>query len=172
MIEDCHIIKVDTNDIGNGPGIRVTVWVAGCIHQCAECHNPETWKWKQGVSLTDGLIARILDACDHPHISGLSLSGGDPMFVKNREGITKLCKAFRKRFDHSKSIWMWTGYLLDDIQDEKVLKYLDVVVDGKYVANLRNIMLPYCGSTNQKVIRIIDGKMAGIITDHTSPLLV
>ena len=83
---NCHILKVKTRDIGNGPGIRVSVWVAGCSHQCDGCHNPETWKWNQGTQLTQNVIDLIIQNCRANHIRGLTLTGGDPLFPKNRKG--------------------------------------------------------------------------------------
>lgn len=152
MVTDCHIIKVDNYDIGNGPGIRVTVWVAGCSHHCPGCHNPSTWKWKQGTPLSDTIIQKILNTCDSPHIAGLSISGGDPLFIKNREGIAYLCKAFKERFKQTKSIWLWTGYLYDEIKDLDCIKYLDVLIDGKFDISKKDPSLPYAGSSNQRVI--------------------
>ena len=179
---DCHIIKVDTNEIGNGNGIRTVVWVAGCSHgvkrledrkpgQCYGCHNPETWKWNQGHQLTQKLIDIILDSVDHPHIDGMTLSGGDPLFVKNREGITELCKQFRARFANSKTIWLWTGYLYEQVNDLEVMKYVDVVVDGPFICENKDVTLPYCGSENQRVIRIVDGNRVGYIKDQYSELI-
>lgn len=181
-IEDCHIIKVDTNDIGNGKGIRTVVWVAGCSHgvkrledrksgQCYGCHNPETWKWNQGHKLTQKLIDLILDSIDKPHIDGLTISGGDPLFVKNRQGVTELCRQFRARFGNTKSIWLWTGYMYDDVKDLDVMRYIDVLVDGPYICELKDMTLPYCGSSNQRVIRLIDSNPVGIIEDQNSALI-
>lgn len=154
MLTDCHIYRVDTFDVGNGPGLRTTVWVAGCHHHCKGCHNPQTWKWNQGKPMTEEIIQKILKACKDDKCSGLSLSGGDPMFVKNRTGITALCQAFRARFGSSKSIWMWTGYSYEEVKDLPVMEYIDVLIDGKFEIDKKDITLPYCGSSNQKVIHI------------------
>lgn len=154
MISDCHVIRVDVNDIGNGPGIRVTVWTAGCSHECPGCHNPSTWKWKQGHKLTESLVSKILDACDRPYIRGLSLSGGDPLFPKSREGVEALLKAFRERFGSSKDVWLWTGYDYAQVKDLSLLDCVDVLVDGKFVQELKDPRLKYAGSSNQKVIHL------------------
>lgn len=151
---NCHILKVKTRDIGNGPGIRVSVWVAGCSHQCKGCHNPETWKWNQGTPLTQNAIDLILQNCSPKHIRGLTLTGGDPLFPRNREGITELCKQFKNKFGNNKSIWLWTGYNYEDIKELDILKYLDTIVDGKYMEEYKDVSLPYAGSTNQRVINI------------------
>lgn len=151
---DCHVITVKTTDIANGPGIRVSVWVAGCSHQCKGCHNPQTWKWTQGKELSQARIQKILDACDKPQIQGLTLTGGDPLFIKNREGVTELCRAFRERFGHTKDIWMWSGYLYKEVEGLEVFNFVDVLVEGKFMEELKDISLPYAGSSNQKVIQI------------------
>lgn len=151
-MNNCHILQVKLNDVGNGPGIRTSVWVAGCSHHCEGCHNPETWKWTQGVSLNSSLIQKIVESCKPSYIDGLSLTGGDPLFPKNRTGILELCKAFRNTYGSSKSIWLWTGYLYSEVKDLEVIKYLDVLVDGKYYKIQKDVSLLYCGSRNQKVI--------------------
>lgn len=151
---NCHILKVKTRDIGNGPGIRVSVWVAGCSHQCKGCHNPDTWKWNQGTSLTQNAIDLILQNCKPKHIRGLTLTGGDPLFPKNREGITELCKQFKEMFGNTKSIWLWTGYNYEDIKDLNIIKYLDTIVDGKYMEEYKDVSLPYAGSSNQRIINL------------------
>lgn len=153
-VSDCHILQVKKNDIANGPGIRVSVWVAGCSHRCEGCHNPETWKWTQGKSLTSERIEKILFLCDKPYIHGLTLTGGDPLFIKNRDGMTELCKKFREKFKNTKTIWLWTGYLFKDVRELEIFSYIDTVVEGKFIKELKDISLVYCGSSNQKVINL------------------
>lgn len=153
-MNNCHVLQVKLNDVANGPGIRTSVWVAGCSHHCDGCQNPETWKWHQGVSLSDALIQKIISSCEPEYIAGLTLTGGDPLFIKNREGMTELCKRFRAKFGNIKSIWLWTGYTYNEIQNLEILSYLDVIVDGKYDKNLKDVSLTYAGSKNQRVINI------------------
>lgn len=148
------MLKVDVNDIGNGPGIRVVVWLAGCSHQCPGCHNPSSWKWKQGHELTETLVSKILDACDRPYIQGLSLSGGDPLFPKSREGVEALLKAFRKRFGNSKDVWLWTGYSYEDVKLLSLMKYVDILIDGKFIEELKDPSIRYAGSSNQRLIPV------------------
>lgn len=155
MISDCHILKVESFDIGNGPGIRVTVWVAGCNHHCDGCHNPQTWKWvNNGKPLTQALIEKILNICDKEYIQGLTLSGGDPLFIKNRDGVLELCKQFKLRFGSAKSIWLWTGYKYEEVKDLPVMEYIDTLIDGKFIKELKDPSLIYAGSKNQKIIHI------------------
>ena len=153
-MKNCHILKVRTRDVGNGPGIRVSVWVSGCSHRCKGCHNQNTWKWKQGKVLTQELIEKILKSCEPEHIRGLTLTGGDPLFPKNREGITELCKQFKEMFGNTKSIWLWTGYNYEDIKELNIIKYLDTIVDGKYKEEYKDVSLPYSGSSNQRIINL------------------
>lgn len=156
QLQDCHVLKLRTNDIANGPGIRVSLWVAGCIHHCKGCHNPDTWKWKQGVPLSKDLILKIFKECSKPHIRGLTLTGGDPLFTKNYQGIYLLCKEFKNYFGSYKDIWLWTGSSWEDIKGLEIFKenLVDVVVDGKFLIDQKDPTLPYSGSKNQRVILI------------------
>lgn len=160
MIDDLRIIRVDRLDHANGDGLGVAVWMYGCHWQCNKCHNPDTWKWSKskGVGLNDKIIDKILNACDVPQIKRMTLTGGDPLFPKSREGVEYLCKKFRERFGNTKSIWLWTGYLWEDIKDLPLINYVDIVVDGKYEDHLRVPNLKYRGSTNQRVIDCKTGR--------------
>lgn len=151
-----NILKVFTDDIANGPGIRVSVWFAGCSHQCKGCHNPETWKYNQGKDLTFTLIRKIVELCDKPYIRGLTLTGGDPLFIKNREGVSYLCDDFKLKFGNTKDIWCWTGYTWEEIKEDYLIKYnfFDVLVDGRFDLRKKAVNLPYSGSSNQRVIDV------------------
>lgn len=153
------VIKVTTNDIANGPGIRTVVWFAGCDHHCKGCHNPNTWNPNQGTDLTQELINKIIESCNKSYIAGLTLTGGDPLYVNNLEGVSDLIHQFRDTFNEEKSIWMWTGYKLEQLCDINMnpsrlydLPLIDVLVDGRYVEKRKNVSLPYAGSDNQRVI--------------------
>ena len=128
--------KIRKMDISNGPGVRVSIFMQGCVFNCKNCFNPET------------------HLCYKEYIEGLSILGGEPMHPKNIEGTTKLAKAFKKRFPN-KTVWAWSGFLFDrDLKDKDVVKYLDVLVDGQYQDELHNFLLKYCGSSNQRVIDV------------------
>ena len=147
-----RVLKVYTNDIGNGPGVRVSVWCSGCKHKCPECHNPETWDPDQGKDLVC-CWDKILEACDNPEIQGLTITGGDPFDPDwNEIGTYDLTRKFKLRFPN-KDVWVWTGYLYEQIFP-LYLKYIDVLVDGKYIHKLRDVTLPYSGSRNQRVIDV------------------
>ena len=141
-------------DIADGPGVRVSVFFQGCAFHCKNCFNPETWDFKAGKEFTDETIEEILNLCDKDFITGLSLLGGEPMHPTNIEGSTKLAKMFKERFP-DKTIWSWTGFLFDEyLKDKEIVKYLDVVVDGQFVDELRNPNLKWKGSANQRVIDV------------------
>ena len=146
--------KIRKMDIADGPGVRVSVFFQGCAFRCKNCFNPETWDFKAGKEFTDETIEEILNLCDKDFITGLSLLGGEPMHPTNIEGSTKLAKMFKERFP-DKTIWSWTGFLFDEyLKDKEIVKYLDVVVDGQFVDELRNPNLKWKGSANQRVIDV------------------
>ncbi len=141
-------------DISNGPGVRVSIFFQGCEFHCKNCFNPETWNFDKGEEFTDEVIEKVLDLCKEDHIAGLSILGGEPMHPKNIEGTTKLAKAFKEKYP-DKTIWAWSGFLFDEyVKDKEVVKYLDVLVDGQFVDELRNPTLKWKGSANQRVIDV------------------
>ena len=141
-------------DISNGPGVRVSVFMQGCAFHCKNCFNPETWDFDGGKEFSQSTINEVLDLCDKPQVKGLSILGGEPMHPNNIEATTKLAKAFKERFP-DKNIWAWSGFKFDeDLKDKEVMKYIDVLVDGRYVDELHNPMLKWRGSSNQRVIDV------------------
>jgi anaerobic ribonucleoside-triphosphate reductase activating protein len=141
-------------DISNGPGVRVSIFMQGCVFKCKNCFNPETHDFNGGKEFTDETIEHVLDLCDKEYIEGLSILGGEPMHPKNIEGTTKLAKVFKERFP-DKTLWVWSGFLFDrDLKDKEVMKYIDVLVDGQYEDELHNFLLNYRGSSNQRVIDV------------------
>ena len=146
--------KIRKMDIADGPGVRVSIFMQGCMFNCKKCFNPETHDFNGGKEFNEDTIDRVLELCENENIRGLSILGGEPMHPKNLEGTTKLAKAFKEKFPN-KDLWTWTGFSFDkDLKDKEVLKYVDVLVDGQYVDELRNPTLKYSGSTNQRVIDV------------------
>lgn len=146
--------KIRKMDIADGPGVRVSIFMQGCMFNCKKCFNPETHDFNGGKEFNEDTIDRVLELCENENIRGLSILGGEPMHPKNIEGTTKLAKAFKEKFPN-KDLWTWTGFSFDkDLKDKEVLKYVDVLVDGQYVDELRNPTLKYSGSTNQRVIDV------------------
>lgn len=146
--------KIRKMDISNGPGVRVSIFFQGCSFHCKNCFNPETWDFNGGEEFTDETIEHILKLCEPDHIEGLSMLGGEPMNPKNIEGTTKLAKAFKEKFPN-KTLWSWSGFTYEDyVSKQEVINYLDVLVDGQYVDELRNPSLRWKGSSNQRVIDV------------------
>ena len=146
--------KIRKMDISNGPGVRVSIFMQGCVFKCKGCFNPETHDFSGGKEFTDETIERVLELCNQEYIVGLSILGGEPLHPKNIEGTTKLAVAFKKRYPN-KTIWVWSGFLFDrDLKDKEVLKYIDVLVDGQYNCDLYSPILRWKGSSNQRVIDV------------------
>ena len=146
--------KIRKMDISNGPGVRVSIFTQGCAFNCKNCFNPETHDFNAGKEFTDETMDKILQLCDNDNIEGLSILGGEPMHPQNIEGTTKLAKAFKEKYPN-KNVWAWSGFSFDDyIKDKDIVNYVDVIVDGQYVDELKNPTLKYKGSSNQRVINV------------------
>ena len=156
--------KIRKMDIADGPGVRVSIFMQGCTFNCKNCFNHDTHDFNGGKEFTDETIDRVLELCDKDHIEGLSILGGEPMHPKNIEGTTKLAKAFKEKFPN-KNVWAWSGFLFDrDLKDKEVLNYIDTLVDGQYVDELRDPTLKWKGSTNQRVINVQESLKSNNIT--------
>ena len=138
-------------DIANGPGCRVSLFVQGCSFHCPGCFNPGTQDFEGGKEFTDDSYEAIIELAKPDHISGLSILGGEPLHPRNREVVLKLAKSFKTLYPQ-KTIWLWTGYRLEDIYEDLVGSGIDVVVDGRFVEDLKDLRLKYRGSSNQRVI--------------------
>lgn len=146
--------KIRKMDIADGPGVRVSIFMQGCTFNCRECFNKETHDFNGGKEFNETTIDRVLELCENENVTGLSILGGEPLHQKNIEGTTQLAKAFKNKLPN-KTLWIWTGFLFDkDLKDKEVLKYVDVLVDGQYIAELKDPKLKYSGSSNQRVIDV------------------
>ena len=145
--------KIEYNSTSNGPGIRVVLWCQGCSLHCINCHNQNTWDPDKGNNLTHQDIANMFNEIEKPWVQGLTFSGGHPLEKYNIDECTEIAKKFKEKFKN-KDLWLYTGLLWDDIKRLEIINYLDVVVDGPYIDELRDISLPYCGSKNQRVIDV------------------
>ena len=162
--------EIKKYDIANGEGIRVTLFVSGCTHHCKGCFQPETWNFSYGKLFDDAAKEEILKALDSSFINGLTLLGGEPFEPENQRGLLPLLREVRSRFP-LKSIWCYTGYTLEsDLLSEsrarcectdEMLSMLDVLVDGEFVEELKNISLPFRGSENQRIIDMKNTLAAG-----------
>lgn len=147
--------KIVAKDLANGPGWRVTLFISGCRRRCKGCFNPETWSFTYGQEFTWETVHEIERLLNDPNIDGLSILGGDPMEPENRDWVETLC-AYVKHNCPGKTIWVWTGYdfLGDELIDTSVMKYIDVLVDGRFEESLKDLRLKWKGSTNQRVIDV------------------
>ena len=150
-----HNIKTD--DMLNGDGLRVTCWVSGCNMGCFNCYNPQTWDFDSGIPFTEETMQEILYDLSKPYIKGLTLSGGHPLDPHNAPEVLEIIKRVKMVFPN-KDIWIYSGYVWEDIiKDEtlkEILKYTDVLVDGAYIDELRDVLLPFRGSSNQRIIDV------------------
>ena len=144
-------------DIANGPGVRVSLFVSGCTHHCKDCFNPEAWDFDYGEPFDGTVIDHILELMRPHYIRGITYLGGEPFEPQNQPGLLALSRRIRREMPE-KSIWSFTGYVygknlpqLPDVTGE-LLSYLDVLVDGPFVASLKNLSLRFRGSSNQRLI--------------------
>lgn len=144
-------------DISNGPGVRVSIFMQGCSFHCKNCFNQETWDFEGGQEFTEDTINKVLELSDKKEVKGLSILGGEPMHPTNIEGTTKLAKAFKEKYPE-KNIWAWSGFKYEDIKNNDVFNYIDVLVDGQYKDELHDPTLKWRGSSNQRVIDIKESK--------------
>ena len=148
-----NYIDITPFDIANGLGCRVTLWVSGCSHHCMGCQNPETWDENFGRPFTEKTLQDLISYLSPSTIQGLTLSGGDPLYKNNIEKITEICKKVKEIYPE-KTIWCYSGYIYEQIKDWEILNYIDVLVDGKFVFENRDVTLAFRGSPNQRIIDI------------------
>lgn len=152
-----NYIKITKNDIANGIGIGCVLWVSGCDIHCKNCHNQSTWDFNAGQPFTEDTMQEILLTLTKPYISRFTLSGGHPLDTHNAPKVLEIVKRVKMVFPN-KDIWIYTGYVWEDIIKDDILKEIlkrtDVLVDGAYIDELRDISLPWAGSKNQRVIDI------------------
>lgn len=145
--------NITKDDMLNGDGLRVVLWVAGCSHGCRECQNPVTWDPDGGLPFDEAAKEELFEQLEKDYTAGITYSGGDPLFLGNRDAITALAREIRERFP-DKTQWLYTGYEWNEIKDLSVIPYLDVVVDGRFDISQKNTQLHWRGSANQKVIDV------------------
>ena len=143
---------ITKQDMLNGDGIRAVFWVTGCSHHCKGCHNPETWDENYGQLVTKDTYKELALALEPDYISGVTWSGGDPLYCGNRKELENLIMFVHDNFQ--KTQWLYTGYVWEDIKDLEIMKYIDVLVDGPYIEEQRDVSLKWRGSSNQRVIDV------------------
>ncbi len=169
-----NYVEVKNYDISNGTGVRVSLFVSGCTHKCKNCFNKEAWDFNYGKVFDEKVIDVIMDDLNHDYIEGLTILGGEPMELSNQEGILPLIKKVRKQFPN-KNIWIYTGYSFDkdllpwskkyDFTKE-ILKNIDVIVDGEFVEEKKDISKYFRGSSNQRIIDVKKSLKQGDIILH------
>ena len=147
-------------DVANGPGIRVSLFVSGCTHHCKECFNPETWDFAFGKPFGEEEIQAILGHLSKSYVQGLSLLGGEPFEPQNQQAVLELVKRVRKE-QPDKDVWCYSGYLFENLAEGKVgsfsralLEQLDVLVDGPFVLEKKDLGLRFRGSSNQRILDV------------------
>lgn len=159
--------KIRTEDIANGPGVRVSLFVQGCSRHCKNCFNPETWDFTEGHPFNRRVYIQFLDAIKSKSIAGVSILGGEPL--EQGEDMLKIVKRIRKEYGNSKTIWMWTSFVYEELNDlqKEIVSYLDVLVDGPYVHEQRCPTKRFRGSLNQRIIDIPATLESGNIVIHS-----
>lgn len=141
-------------DMLNGEGVRVVLWVSGCVHACPNCHNQQTWNPNSGIPFDNEAIQEIYAELENPYVDGITFSGGDPLHPLNYNTVLWLCTQIKLKFPN-KNIWVYTGYHLDTIKliYSDILEYADVIVDGKFIEALKSPDKHWVGSSNQRINR-------------------
>lgn len=155
--------NIKYNDISNGDGVRTSLFVSGCRVGCKGCFNRETWDFKYGQEVTDEIVSQIVESLKPSYIRGLSVLGGEPMEPENQEGLLPILRLIKEMYSN-KTIWLYTGYLLDQdllaggkkhtVYTDELLSLVDVVVDGPFVSELKDVGLRFRGSSNQRVTHL------------------
>ena len=153
-----NFAKINTHDIANGPGVRVSLFVSGCRRHCPGCHNPQAQNFDYGFYFDMTTIVRIIKSMKPDHISGLTVLGGEPMEPENVMSVCYLMECVRDQFGDTKTIWLYSGFTFEELisRDEEytngILSLADVMVDGPYIEAERDITLKFRGSRNQRII--------------------
>ena len=161
-------------DIANGIGVRVTLFVSGCTNHCPDCFQPQTWDFCFGQPYTADTEAEIFDELKKSYVAGLTVLGGEPFEPKNQRELVRLLKQVKADYP-TKTVWVFTGFRLDDelLKDgsyprcevtDEMLSYIDVLVDGRFMKELKDISLQFRGSRNQRVIDMNETRKNGAIT--------
>lgn len=185
--------SLKTYDVANGPGVRVSLFVSGCEHYCKDCFNSEAWDFNYGQKFTDDTMHEIISAMSKTWIEGVTFLGGEPMNPKNVIEVSRIIARLRCSFPH-KSIWVYSGYTLEELVSRwqnmylhmvdgtdnelseevgyatgYILKNIDVLVDGKFVAEKKDLKLRFRGSSNQRIIDIPKYLVTGKIEEPVLP---
>ena len=159
-----HVGEVMTADVANGEGMRVSVFVSGCRNHCKGCFQPQTWDFNYGREYTPEIEQFIIDELSKYYYDGITILGGDPMEPENQEPVLRLLRRIKKELS-DKNVWVYTGYVYDrdlvpggkrfvDGVTRELLESIDILIDGRFVEELKNLMLNFRGSGNQRIIKM------------------
>ena len=159
-----HVGEVMTADVANGEGMRVSVFVSGCRNHCKGCFQPQTWDFNYGREYTPEIEQFIIDELSKSYYDGITILGGDPMEPENQEPVLRLLRRIKKELP-DKNVWVYTGYVydrdlvpggkrFDDGVTRELLESIDILIDGRFVEELKNLMLNFRGSGNQRIIKM------------------
>lgn len=150
-----NYLKLETDNMVNGEGLRVVLWVSGCEHSCKGCHNPSTWDGESGLEFNMSTLRELSSMLECDYISGITLSGGDPLATFNRKHVLDILKFCKSHFP-SKTVWMYTGYTFEQVRELEHMLYVDVLIDGRFDESKISPDKPWVGSSNQRVLDLRD----------------
>ena len=158
---------IKKNDIANGFGVRVSLFVSGCRNCCEGCFQPETWDFGYGQPFVKETEDEIMEALRPYWIQGLSILGGEPMEPENQDVLLPFIKRVKQEYPN-KDVWLYSGYSFEELQDSEILQLIDVLVDGRFVKKLRDPSLAFRGSRNQRILNVPESLKAGKAILETS----
>lgn len=166
-----HYATIKPRDIANGPGVRVSLFVSGCTHRCPGCFNAEAWDFDYGKPFDDAVVDELLTLLAPDYVKGLSLLGGEPFEPQNQRALVEFLRKVREKYP-KKTVWCYSGYTLEQLRGEsrarceytdEMLSMIDVLVDGRFVMEKKNIRLRFRGSENQRLIDLNKTRETGEI---------
>lgn len=159
--------NITKDDMLNGDGLRTVLWVAGCTHHCHNCQNPITWDVTGGLPFDEAAEKELFDDLKKPYCSGITFSGGDPLHPFNRDEVFRLAEKIRNELP-GKTIWLYTGFLWEEVKDLPGMKFIDVICEGKFVEELLDNRLHWVGSSNQRVMDVQKSLATDSVVLHNS----
>lgn len=147
-----NISGIVYDSVVDGEGIRNVIFVSGCLHKCKGCHNPQTWDFNYGYEFTQEIQNKFIEKCkENPMLNGITISGGDPIY--NSKELIPFLKKYKKE-NPTHTIWLYTGFKWEEIEDNEILKLIDILVDGEYIEKYKDVTLAFRGSSNQRIINL------------------
>ena len=168
-MKNMYYSEIKNCDIANGTGVRVTLFVSGCRNRCKGCFQPETWDFCRGSEFDKAAENKILEYMKPGYIAGLTLLGGDPFEEENQAGLIDFLRTVKRQYPE-KNIWAFTGYLYEDLLEggrkhteftDEMLSYINMLIDGPFIEEKKNLMLKFRGSENQRLIDMDETRRAG-----------